>query len=155
MHQKENGVTGLLKWMVAGGLLMLVAGCNDGPALYPVTGSVSLDGKPVDGASVTFISSDGQPVFATTDSSGNYAMLTNGKPGVPVGEYKVTVSKVASSPAISMNTPEDMKKMQAAGPMPKPMSLVPERYASPDKSGLTATVTKDKSKNVFPLNLKP
>jgi hypothetical protein len=144
------------KWTVPVGLLIsFVAGCNTGPALYPATGSVSFEGKPVDGASVTFISSDGQPAFATTDSSGNYAMLTNGKPGVPAGEYKITVTKVANSSTAKIPTAEDMKKMQTAGPMPKPMSLVPEKYASPDKSGLTATVTKDKSKNVFPLDLKP
>ena len=74
-------------------LAMICAGCGGGPKLYPASGSVKYDGKPLAEASILFIPQGGRPSIGTTDASGNYTMTTGGKPGVPAGTYSVTVSK--------------------------------------------------------------
>src|SRR5688500_14472551 len=87
----------------AGLLVAVLSGCGDGtkplPELAPVTGTITMDGKPLADAEVLFIpaSSVGFTAAATTDSSGAYTLQTaSGKdsgPGAPAGEYKVTVSR--------------------------------------------------------------
>jgi hypothetical protein len=59
-----------------------------------VNGVVTLDGTPVEGATVDFVSDDGKSYSGFTDAGGNFTL--NGpdqKSGVPAGTYKVTVTK--------------------------------------------------------------
>jgi len=64
-----------------------LAGC--GPKLQDVTGSVSLNGKPVADATVTFVGTEGtNPFSSVTDASGNFTITA-----VPTGEYKALVTK--------------------------------------------------------------
>jgi hypothetical protein len=72
--------------------LVTLNGC--GPKLHPVSGTVTLDGSPVEGAAVTFISDDGKKTFAgQTDASGNFTIYSGEKPGATAGTYKVLVTK--------------------------------------------------------------
>src|SRR5262245_14538073 len=73
-----------------------------------VEGVVTLDGKPVEGAVVTFVPTDdkGTTPVGQTDSSGKFTLTTNGKPGAKSGDYKVTVTKVAAMTGVD---PEKMK----------------------------------------------
>lgn len=93
--------------------LPVLAGCG-GPKLVPVTGAVTLDGKPVDGATVTFVSEDGKNSFSgSTDASGKYSLQEGEKVGALPGSYKVIVVKnphKASSEAI--DPAESMKMMK-------------------------------------------
>ena len=87
----------------AAGFLALVAmiGCsNKGGTLATVSGVVTHNGTPVEGARIVFHSTvevDGKPVpgfGAQTDSSGKYVIASAGKePGIPPGMYKVTIVK--------------------------------------------------------------
>ncbi|MCI0700151.1 MAG: carboxypeptidase-like regulatory domain-containing protein [Planctomycetia bacterium] len=71
-----------------------LAGC--GARLSPVSGVVKLDGKPVAGAAVTFVSDDGKfTASAETDESGNFTLAHTTGPGTFPGNYKVTVTKYA------------------------------------------------------------
>ena len=73
-------------------------GCTK--AVAPVSGTVTLDGKPVEGASVTFLpmDADGYGVVGSataTDAQGRYVqkLVFGGRqPGVAVGKHKVSVS---------------------------------------------------------------
>lgn len=62
--------------------LMALAGCNNNPANYPdtapVTGTVTVDGQPLAGASLTFVPASGRPSSGTTDSSGKYWLRYTG-----------------------------------------------------------------------------
>jgi hypothetical protein len=84
--------------LAAGGLLFL-SGCG-GSALPSVTGTVTLDGQPLDGAQVVFgpDGPGGQVATAVTDSSGRFRMGTY-KPedGVRPGKYRVTITKTAEA----------------------------------------------------------
>src|SRR5437762_1882451 len=87
------------------GFVVLVAalGCSSGNtgSYATVSGVVTNNGNPVDGAKVTFhstVESSGQKAetySAQTDSSGKYLLATMGKdPGIPPGMYKVTITKL-------------------------------------------------------------
>ena len=76
-----------------------LVGCGEsGPTLVPVSGTVTLNGKPLEGAVISF-----QPVDVSTPGAmlaedvtgpdGNYKALTKGRSGVMPGKYKVVVSK--------------------------------------------------------------
>lgn len=90
-----------------------LAGCG-GVKLVPVEGTVKLDGKPVDGATVTFISDDGKwTAFGTTDSSGHFSLQSGDKAGTLPGNYKVTVVKSPNKATEGNLDPnEAMKQMK-------------------------------------------
>ena len=82
--------------------LFVFAGCSaqktpDGmPALYPCTILLTMDGRPLDEASVTLhpMEQSGYSAGGTTNASGAVEIMTGGQyRGVPVGQYKVTVTK--------------------------------------------------------------
>src|SRR5262245_38254316 len=72
-------------------LAVLLAGCTTttGPKTEPVTGTVTLDGKPLAGAQVVFQpKSGGQAASGTTDAQGKFTLTTfNAKDGAAVGSY--------------------------------------------------------------------
>jgi hypothetical protein len=73
---------------------LALSGCGGSSKLYPVEGTVTMDGTPVEGAAVTFIADDGKKTFAgQTDASGKYTIYSGEKPGATAGTYKVLVTK--------------------------------------------------------------
>jgi len=78
-------------------LVSTISGCGDGPSLVPARGIVTLDGQPLEGATVSFVPVPGNPVStAGTDATGpqgNFTMTHNGRAGLAPGKYKVLVSK--------------------------------------------------------------
>ena len=79
----------------------MFTGCSDnsGGPLGPVSGTVTLDGKPLVGVEVVFSpmategnSNPGVYSFGTTDESGHYELKTrHGKTGAIVGKHSVTI----------------------------------------------------------------
>jgi len=150
-------------------LFASLVGCGGG--LSKVEGVVTLDGTPVEGATVSFIPTSGKAnlVVGQTDASGKFSLKTGDKSGAPPGDYKVTVLK---TPKIGGGDPEKMKpgtpeyekamKDKNKGGMPTtpgpgmPMpkmggikSELPEKYASLDKTPLTAKIP-----SAGPINLE-
>jgi hypothetical protein len=138
---------------LVGLVLLFVAcvGCDMSPRLYPVTGTVTYQNGPVEGANVQFVPTQGISATGVTDASGKFSLMTAGKPGAAAGDYKVTVSKVSSGGTSTAATPDDMKKMQAGGNMER-KSALPEVYGSIHTTTLTATVKS--GDNDIPLVLK-
>ncbi len=90
-------------------LLVLVGGCttsSDGlPDLAPVTGKVTMGGKPLSGVSVQFESTNGQVASGTTDANGQYELIFSGDAkGAEIGENTVRITTVLDHP-----TPVDYK----------------------------------------------
>jgi hypothetical protein len=70
-------------------------GCarGDGPELGSVRGTVSLDGKPITNASVTFWLGTGRPSVGVTDAAGRYELrFTVNQTGALIGEHRVYIS---------------------------------------------------------------
>ena len=137
---RPAGFVVLFVGLVVGPVML---GCKPGvnrPATAPVSGTVTLGGAPVAGATVSFQAVDGgRSSVAITDASGRYELTTfvRGDGAVP-GDYKVAVSKmtqdvVESAPGERYEPP--------SGPIPEPKNQLPAKYANADKSGLKVTVT--------------
>jgi hypothetical protein len=144
------------------GALVTLVGCGSkGGSFATVSGVVTHNNNPVEGAKVIFHSTtevDGKagPVFAAqTDSSGKYVIATAGKdPGIPPGLYKVTIVKYEGGKA--PNTVDGMDAGQidaqasdglgAGGKGPR--NLLPSEYATPATTKLSATLEVGKNENV-------
>ena len=79
-------------------LLATAAGCGGKYTPVPVNGVVTLDGKPVEGATVNFYavgdSKDGRVAHGTTNKEGEFRLSTLGKEdGALPRRYKVVVTK--------------------------------------------------------------
>ncbi|MCS7303901.1 MAG: DUF4198 domain-containing protein [Thermoguttaceae bacterium] len=145
-------------WVVFGVILVAVAGlegCGSGrPKTVPVTGIVTLDGKPIEGANVAFYPDTGEatgtggqqkktdaltrPATGTTDKEGKFTLKTSplGDGALP-GKYKVAIIKkevtgfLADKDGLSGGiAPEGIKEKW----------IIPPKYADPNNSGLTAEV---------------
>ena len=166
------------------GLLAVIAcswfvGCNttSNPATSPVTGTVTLDGKVVEGADVIFTPTDTaqRPAMGITDAQGKYSLGTfKADDGAMPGQYTITVTKFWSeaddespygnpqeeAPAAKPMTLDDeqaayekaYKGPQVGARPPKSGNGLPKKYESVDTSGLTHTVTDRPT--VFDIELK-
>jgi hypothetical protein len=128
--------------------LVSLSGCGDGgPKLAPVSGRVTVNGKAVTSGSVTFKPDKtkgnnfgGEPV-GQIGSDGQYTIETNGKPGAPLGAYKVLVSRSAP-------TTEDNTKVKA-----QPSQNM--TYLHPDTTPLAVEVVENAAAGAYDLKLSP
>lgn len=130
-------------WTIVLGMagLITLVGCGGGPppgpaqlATVPAAGTVTMQGKPIANASVSFQHSDGTATAnGTTDADGKFTLSTYGtNDGAPVGKYKVTVAVGGAQeiePGVLAPEPEGGFK-----------SSIPEKYADPAQSGLEAEI---------------
>ena len=138
------------------------SGCGEKPV--PVNGIVTLDGKPVEGATVTFGTDDGKRSYGGfTDASGAFSLSGGGVLGALPGTYKVTVTKskkIEGSDGMEAGNSDAMKQMEKmakeskgsnkgpGGMMPgggtgvvaPPKSELPSVYATMKSTTLTVTV---------------
>jgi len=79
------------------GLLTLPVGCDDGrPSRVPVSGQVTVDGKPLEFGTIAFFAGGGgRPGGATLAEGGRYSVsMYELNDGLAPGKYSVTVSAV-------------------------------------------------------------
>lgn len=128
-----------LQLLLSSAVLLCSQGCGKGvdrDKVYPVTGKLLVQGKPAEGARVTFFRTDesaNRPGMAIpsgeVDSSGVYHLQAY-KPGdgAPVGDYRVAVTWLEPVPA-GVNAETITRQDRLGG-----------RYSDPSKSKLTAKV---------------
>lgn len=151
-----NGLLGLCATVA-----LVLTGCNGGLNLdtVPVTGTVMMDGKPVEGAAVTFSPEGaGHAAAAVTDASGKFQLTTDtAGDGAVAGKYKVTVTKYEKRTETIAAGEEDMDAvyaaMEAAGEDVSgsgdkrgtendgPKNELPAQYANPKTTTLQAEVS--------------
>ena len=75
---------------------LFAAGCggDEGPAVHPVTGKLTIGGKAVDGIQITFEPiGEGEAASGNTQPDGTYTLFTGvqGRVGAAAGKYKVVL----------------------------------------------------------------
>ena len=157
-----------MKYLMAALMAACLAGCGSSD-LTPVTGTVTLDGAPVENAVITFESeSGGVACSGSSDSSGKYIIGCQFGAGAPPGDYSVKIKSREASKAGSNNpmagltpgTPEyneAYQKMMSSGPnraayKEKVKGEIPEKYNSGKE--LKATVGKSAQTIDFQLDTK-
>ena len=134
-----------MRWVLFGCLAVALAavGCSSGGGpVLPVNGVVTMDGKPLDGAMVTFHGEGGTGGFGKTGTDGKFVITgAKGQGGLPPGMYKVTVSKMnlpaggvsddPTNPAVGAVTDVDVK------------NDLPAIYSDLSKTVLSYSVTGD------------
>jgi hypothetical protein len=105
---------------------------------------VTLDGKPLAGASVQFVpQGSGRPATSGTDSSGHFVMSTiEPRDGVQPGTYKVVIAVPLGEPdKAQYGTSEDAMNAAAKAPAKKASGpAFPKKYADPGQTPLTQEV---------------
>ncbi|MCA9188574.1 MAG: carboxypeptidase-like regulatory domain-containing protein [Pirellulaceae bacterium] len=109
--------------------LLVLTGCGDGrPRRVHVSGVVTFEGTPVEGAHVMFTPTGARPASARTDADGRFELRTfDENDGAVIGTHLVTIAK----------------KKFGQDPYAAAGSALPERYGRTDTSGLSAEVTAD------------
>ena len=107
--------------------------------MTPVTGVVTLDGKPVEGAAVMFMpKAGGRPATGTTDDKGRFELQTEtAGDGALLGEHTVTVTLQETTGVTA--DPDGLSGEIAPGGI-KIKWIVPQRYSNPKTSNLKAKV---------------
>jgi len=129
-------------WAVLGLAAVTLSGCGaGGTKLIQATGSITVDGKPAEGAVLLFHPEDNEIAsvssgVATPD--GKFSIVTNAEPGIPAGTYKVTITW----PDPAVKPPEGAAafgKGFGDGWEPGP-DLLRGRYVAKERSGLSITI---------------
>ncbi len=156
MKLGHGRVFGFLLAVVGMAACMQATGCSNTwndrwrrmmPPTYAAGGTVTYRGKPLDGATVIFHPRDGvspprRAATGLTDASGHFT-LTTVKPGdgAVAGAFLVSVQKTTAEIPGAVSVPPDEFGAFPLGADPTTAtSLIPEMYALPETSGLTAEV---------------
>jgi hypothetical protein len=142
-------------------LVVILAGCAepepaDRLARVPATATVTYNGSPVDGATVTFYPAgeSGKGAFGRTDSSGKAILGTyESQDGAVPGEYTVTVFKTEGATsgvvgdAEESDVPDDEGEGAEEAEGSEAGGTLPAKYADMTTSDLNATVTEGGENN--------
>lgn len=114
-------------------LVVSLAGCVDNSGLAPVTGVITLDGKPLEKAGVMFHpDAGGVPAAGETDADGKFTLSTRVPgDGASIGNNVMTVAKAGhANPGAAVEEGEIVAMKL----------LTPLKYGNPKTSGLTIEV---------------
>lgn len=139
---------GLLGW----------AGCGGDSELPGETGTVigkvTYKGKPVPaGTTVSFVNQDnGMAAVGQVAADGGYSLLMRGERKVLTGPYRISVNPAAVTQDLTAD-PEAYKAiMEGQAKAPGMEAAFPEKYKSPETSGLAFSV--QPGSNIFDIDLK-
>jgi hypothetical protein len=153
------------KWSMLALSALVCLGCAEieEDPVFPVSGTVTRKGSPVEGVAVTFVPEGSSPsAVGVTDASGKYMLTTRAKDdGATAGKYKVTFAKYEGKPSTGsteVHADYDISNEYPAGYNPDAQvdtpskNLLPVKYALPESSGYTADVVE--GENTFDFDLK-
>jgi hypothetical protein len=121
-------------------LSLVCLGCDRGPEIASVEGTVTMDGKPLPNASVVFIPENGRPAGARTDERGHYVLeFTEGRQGAIPGKNWIRINTAAEASEAADGTP-----------IPAQRETIPAKYNT--QSALEFTVEAGK-KNIANFDL--
>jgi hypothetical protein len=125
---------------------LICAGCGkaQGPEMAAVTGTITLDGRPLPDVNIQFVpeASGGSPSFGGTNADGEYRlMFSQNRSGAMLGKHRVEIAA------------REQRLDEGGNPIgPEPVK-VPAKYLKP--GALTATVEPGSNTIDFPLDSQP
>jgi len=161
-----------LKTIAAASLCLMAVGCGK-PSLVPFRGKFTIDGKPLDRATVTLVpvgSDGGRPASGMTAADGTVVMTTYKiGDGVRPGKYKICVAKTPithvdvrggareSPEASKAKFDEFFAKASKldAGPPGLMISTLPLTYSNPESTPLDCHIPMEDKELVFGLVSDP
>lgn len=146
----------MLRTSLCIGVLALILGCSSSesskplPKTVPGAGKVTLDGKPLSYAVVTFSprgKTAGIECVGETDAAGEYELKQiRGSDGVPPGEYVVIINRYVKSDGTPVSVSGDVAPANVGA-----VESLPPRFSSFTETTLTAKV--GESGGAFDFNL--
>lgn len=137
--------------------LLVFSGCSSSNIIdtEEVSGTVTLDGAPLEGASVAFSpkGDQGTPASAMTDSKGFYVLQTplgKAQAGTSQGEYIVLIRKYTQKPTGQKQKDDRGNETE----LTQPVNTLPPEYANPSKTPLSASVKPGEKTYNFELKSK-
>jgi hypothetical protein len=140
----EVGIAAVVSVFLCAVVLLPGAGCGSAtPGLVNVSGKVTVDGQPAEGAVLLFHpegAPQGPVSSAVAQADGTFKMVTDGNQGIPEGRYRVTATW--PDPAVKPSDGvggfgEGFGLSFEPGP-----DLLKGRYVSRDQSDLSVTIEK-------------
>ncbi len=129
--------------------ISLLQGCGKGGLEGPtgtVSGTVTIGGKPLSDASITFFGeSNGDTATAVLGSDGAYSLKYEGGFSVPAGDYRVAV---IAGPPPGEKAPDPADLMKTMKPQGLGKSPIPPKYRDPKTSALVAVVKEGSNPNI-------
>jgi hypothetical protein len=112
--------------------LLVLSGCGQRPALVPVSGRVTLDGKPLKFGSVMIQPAAGPAARGTIQADGSFT----------VGTFKPGDGAIVGPATVRVACYEQQRPGAPApqGELALGKSLIPEKYTQFETSGITASV---------------
>jgi len=141
--------------LLACAVLLTMSGCSSSGDVGYVSGVVTLNGKPLENATITFYPKDARGSIGRTDASGKYDLLyVRNQKGAVIGDHRVTVSTKVVVEVDRGNQGYDGvgESKQRVTQQGRPESM-PPKYLDPQKTELTATVQAGSNKIDFDLSL--
>jgi len=125
-------------WVVAGALAMSAAGCDvSGPKYVPVSGVVTVDGKPYDKAVVAFLPKSsaanpnpGHSSAGETDANGRFFLKTHDlKNGAVIGKHLAKLQTRTDAPQFDSTTgsQDSAQSKTKVDPIPAEWNALSER----------------------------
>ena len=156
-------------FILVGLLAIGLTGCGGDTRYSMVEGTVTYNGEPVEGATVSFqpVSPDGESAAGMTDANGRFRLTSTsatvaGRGALP-GDYRITIQKREPPPPDPIQAAFDrgeidydemQRRMAARGPLATRAAsrdLIPARYGQPGTSGLQETVVQGRNAFTFDL----
>ncbi len=140
----DAGVSVVLGFSMVGLTLLVIGGCGSpSSGLVNVSGKVTVDGQPAEGAVLLFHpegAPQGTASSAVAQPDGTFRIVTDGNQGIPEGSYLVTATwpdPAVKPPEAGGGLGEGFGLSFEPGP-----DLLNGRYVSRDKSDLSVTIEK-------------
>jgi len=128
-------------------LVACAAGCGGGSVTIPIHGEASYNGQPMADGIVVYIPKDssvGRQASGRILSDGTFELTTFKKAdGVVPGEYDIVIYAYAPHPG-EPKTRAEHEAIAKAGGLKRGF-VIPEKYVSPQTSGLSDSVNTDHS----------
>lgn len=127
--------------LVAAFLLLPIIGCGDsnkGPRTVPASGVLTLDGTPVEGATIAFVQQNGGGHSAQgySDAEGKFSLNAfEYKTGAVPGEYMAIIQKTVVGTAESKAGSEEAEhEGEGGGEAGVPRNALPDQYRIPNNN---------------------